>query len=200
MTSTYTSEKPAEELEQGWANPAQEEPIQLAEETVDNKQGREKGGLPLSFSTGRLNQLPRSLGEAISEDSPSIRFRIPVAESKGPSGSPLRRSYAVLTQVKSSQSQADWIEAAATLKEEAVRLRQTHHARHSSVLLALADALTFTEPSDPTVDLQAATFDRALALLSEPFLSEPDEEDFLGDLLSHGWNLTPSAGDALLTE
>jgi hypothetical protein len=198
MTQTYTAEKPAEELEQGWENQVREEPIPLSEETAqDHRQGVESGGMPLSVSTERLSPVPRSLGEAIA-DSRSIRFRIPVPETKVGGASPLRRSYAVLTSIRSRHSETDWIEAAGILKEESIRLRQTHHARHSSVLLALADALTFTEPSDPTVDHQTAIFDRALGLLSEPFLGEPDEEDFLTDLLSHGWNLTPSAADDLL--
>jgi hypothetical protein len=105
----------------------------------------------------------------------------------------LRSSFTAISRLRAQRSAGEWIEAAGTLKRDAVRLRNTRLARHSAVLLALADALTFTEPSDPTLDQQATTvFDHSLSLLREPFVSEPAEEAFLVDLLSHGWNLAPS--------
>jgi hypothetical protein len=107
----------------------------------------------------------------------------------------LRRSFIAISALRSRHSAADWLEAASTLKRDAARLRNSHLARHASVLLAIADALTFTEPSDPTLGPEAIiVLDRGLALLGEPFISEPIEEDFLVDMLSHGWNLVPSAG------
>jgi hypothetical protein len=60
-------------------------------------------------------------------------------------------------------------------------------------LLALADALTFTEPTDPTLDSQArAALEHSLSVLTEPHITEAAEEALLVNLLSHGWNLTPS--------
>lgn len=191
MTPTYTQHQIAEELEQGWRDPGKGAPVPLVEDD------REPDGKRTASMPEGATQVPASLGEAIADDSRYIRFQIPVPDSKQV-GSRMRRSFGVLTQVRTSRSAGDWLDAAAVLKEEAVRLRDTQYARHSSVLLALADALTFTDPSDETVEIQAGTFDRALALLSEPFLAEPEEEDFLVDLLAHGWNLTPSADDASL--
>jgi hypothetical protein len=105
-------------------------------------------------------------------------------------------SLAALRALRSDRSPAGWSEAAATLKRDAVRLRRSHYGRHASVLLALADALTFTEPADPTLDARApAALDHGLSLLAEPHITEPAEEAFLVDLLSHGWNLTPSVGE-----
>ena len=107
----------------------------------------------------------------------------------------LRSSFTAISRLRSRRSAGDWVEAAATLKQDAVRLRNTTYARHSSVLLALADALTFTEPSDPTLDAQATSvFNHSLSLLNESYVSEPDEEAFLVGMLSQGWNLSPSAG------
>lgn len=197
MTPTYTQDQTAEELEQGWRDPGKGAPVPLAEDTAPRRPDREPNGKRSASMPEGATQLPASLGEAIADDSRYIRFQIPVPDARQ-AGSRLRRSFGVLTQIKSSRSAADWLEAAAILKEEAVRLRETQYARHSSVLLALADGLTFTDPSDATAEIQTGTFDRALALLSEPFLAEPEEEDFLVDLLAHGWNLAPSADDASL--
>jgi hypothetical protein len=105
----------------------------------------------------------------------------------------LRRSFATVDALRADTDGADWIEAAATLKRDAVRLRNTHLARHSSVLLAIADALTFTRRDDPSLTKETVIFDRGLALLSEPFIAEPAEEDFLVELLSEGWNLAPAS-------
>jgi hypothetical protein len=91
------------------------------------------------------------------------------------------------------QDGTDWIETARTLKSDAVRFRHTM-SRHAAVLLAISDALIFTEPADPSLDFQVATLNRGISLLAEPFVSEPEEEAFLTDLLEHGWNLVPSAG------
>ena len=109
--------------------------------------------------------------------------------------SPPRRfpaSFAALRALRSDRSPAGWSEAASTLKRDAVRLRRSPYGRHASVLLAVADALTFTEPSDPRITSQAAAMlDHCLALLTEPHISEPAEEALLVDLLSEGWSLTP---------
>ncbi len=105
-------------------------------------------------------------------------------------------SLGALRSLRSDHSPAGWSEAAATLKRDAVRLRRTHYGRHASILLAIADALTFTEPDDPTLDTEASTvLERGLSLLAEPHITDSAEENFLTDLLSRGWNLTPSVGE-----
>jgi hypothetical protein len=105
-------------------------------------------------------------------------------------------SLAALRALRSDRSPAGWSEAAATLKRDAVRLRRSHYGRHASVLLALADALTFTEPTDPTLDAQApVALDHGLSLLGEPHVTDSAEEALLVDLLSHGWNITPSVSE-----
>ena len=116
---------------------------------------------------------------------------LPIEQYRDDRSPRLRASYEAIARLRSASAEpADWIEAAATLKRDAVRLRNTYFARHASVLLAVADALTFTEPDDPTLDAGAtAMFTDSLALLTEPFLSQPAEETFLLNLLGYGWNL-----------
>lgn len=123
---------------------------------------------------------------------------LPVAARRQRESHPRRfpSSLAALRALRSDHSPAGWSEASATLKRDAIRLRRTHYARHASVLLALADALTFTEPADPTLDAQApAALEHGLSLLGEPHITDSAEEAFLVDLLSRGWNLTPSVSE-----
>jgi hypothetical protein len=121
-----------------------------------------------------------------------IPLGAPMSGPEGPTLTRIRSSLAALSRLRSSREPADWIEAATLMKRDVVRLRDTHYARHTSVLLAMADALTFTEPSDPDLDPHAgAVFDHSLALLSESFIGEPEEEAVLRELLSLGWNLAP---------
>lgn len=113
--------------------------------------------------------------------------------SKASTKSLFRASLEALSDLRSRERSADWLELAGVLKHDAVRLRNTSHSRHAAVLLAIADALTFTEPDDPTLDDDAATaFSDGLALLSEPFIKESDEEAFLVELIVKGWNLAPA--------
>jgi hypothetical protein len=114
-----------------------------------------------------------------------------VSESR----TPMRGSLEALSAVRSSGAGADWVEAAAILKRDVVALRDTSYSRHAAVLLALADALTFTEPAEVSAaEGVQPLFSHALGLLSEPYISETSEEEFLGQLLGAGWNLAPSAG------
>jgi hypothetical protein len=113
----------------------------------------------------------------------------------------LRRSMAALGKLAASPEPVpeEWLEAAAILKRDAVRLRNTSQARHASVLLILADALTFTAPSAPTLENGALkVFQRGLALLTDPFISQEAEESLDIELISSGWNLAPaSTGEPL---
>lgn len=116
----------------------------------------------------------------------------------GTSG-PFSSSIKALAQLRREGQESDaWIGVARVLKADAVRVRKTM-SRHASVLLAMSDALTFTEPTDPTLDFEVGTLNRTIALLTEPFVSEPDERMFLRDLLGHGWNLVPAADTQPLT-
>lgn len=191
----------SEEFKDPWAHSDSEKPSYLSEDTSSHPSIDEPKAPPLLFTPERVTRLPKSLGEAISDESSGpIRFRMSSTSSLGKSGDNLlRAAFAALGRVRSSAVVADWIEAAATLKGEAVRLRQTQYSRHSAVLLALADALTFSQPSEGLLETQSAMVDRSLALLSEPYISEPDEEDFLVDLMSHGWKLAPASTGEPLT-
>lgn len=110
-------------------------------------------------------------------------------------GSRLSASFAALAGVRTSRAPAVWLEAAAILKRDAVRLRNSPFSRHADVLLTLADALTFTDP-DEVSDRSMAAFERGLGVLSEPFVSETTEEAFLIDLMAQGWHLAPSVDPA----
>jgi hypothetical protein len=119
---------------------------------------------------------------------------VPVrGRAQGGSRGRLRNSLQALNRAAGSDDATDWQEAAFLLKREAARLRRTPLGRHAAVLLALADALTFTEPTDPALKEGAS---KALreggALLTEPYISDGGERGLLHDLLSLGWNLTPT--------
>jgi hypothetical protein len=138
-----------------------------------------------------------AFAEAVSESSQAIRFHLQPVDSKGLTATknPLNSSFTALSRLRSVASDGDWIDSARVLKSDAVRVRDTAYSRHSSVLLALADALVYTSRSELSKGIVGPTFDRALALLSEPFIRESDEEALLGDLIAHGWNLVPAADD-----
>ncbi len=113
----------------------------------------------------------------------------------------LHRSMAALRNVASPPEAVagEWLEAAAILKRDAVRLRDTSHARHATVLLTLADALTFTAPSEPTLETGAVgVLQRGLSLLTNPFVSQEAEENLAIELISAGWNLAPASTGAPL--
>jgi hypothetical protein len=172
----------------GWSSSDHgSQPVPLTEEWPASR-----GPLPRLSSIGSIPKA--SEADADHQGAGPIRFTIS-SPVQGEMGSHrLRSSFKAISRLRSQRSAGDWVEAAATLKQDAVRLRNTHYARHSSVLLALADALTFTEPSDLTLDAQATSvFNHSLSLLNGSYVSEPDEEAFLIEMLSHGWNLSPSA-------
>lgn len=123
-----------------------------------------------------------------------ILFENPPYSGRGQT--PLRASLEALGEVRSHAEGIDWLEAAIVLKRDVVRLRDSNYSRHAAVLLALADALTFTETEEVPRDRRKALMSHALGLLSEPYIAEADEEEFLGELLMAGWNLAPSEEQA----
>jgi hypothetical protein len=141
-------------------------------------------------------QIARQASSTQEADSPDSKadLKIPFASSEqGKREGRLRRSFEALGAVRSDRGAADWLEAATALKADAIRLRNSFAARHSAVLLAAADALTFTDPQDPALDSSSfESLERSLALLSEPFIAERAEEDFLVELIRTGWNLAPA--------
>ncbi len=123
-----------------------------------------------------------------------IVFRASTFDAREKNSRRFRSSLAALHQVRTTQEGADWLEAVRVLKHDAIRLRNTHLSRHSSVLLALADALTFTDPNEQVMDSRTSVpVQRAISLLSEPFINEAAEEEVLIGLLSNGWYLAPDA-------
>jgi hypothetical protein len=112
-----------------------------------------------------------------------------------------RPSFEALANIQLTHSSADWLEAATVLKSDALRLRNSHLARHADLLLAIADALTFTGPQDALINEQSfSVLRQGLSLLSEPFVGEPAEEEFLINLLKTGWHLAPTVGPQVLAE
>jgi len=109
--------------------------------------------------------------------------------------SPLSVSLEALSRAASRPDAGAWLDAAATLKRDALRLRNSSaYGRHAAVLLTLADALTFTRPCDPTLRPGASdVLQRGLAVLTEPFVSTDAERDLMRDLLSRGWNIAPAS-------
>jgi hypothetical protein len=87
------------------------------------------------------------------------------------------------------------LDAASVLKRDAVRLRNSSsYGRHAYVLLTLADALTYTDPSDPTLKPRASELlESGISILTEPFVSTETEKDLMKGLLSHGWNIAPAS-------
>ena len=164
-----------------------ENAVNLKEDTTLSR----VGAPPLG--TRRRSSASVEEGEKQADDTVWIAFEKGSAVSE--SRTPMRGSLEALSAVRSSGAGADWVEAAAILKRDVAALRDTSYSRHAAVLLALADALTFTEPAEVSVAEEVQPlFSHALGLLSEPYISEADEEEFLGQLLEAGWNLAPSAG------
>jgi len=110
----------------------------------------------------------------------------------------MRASLDAVSALRSDAEAMNWLEAAAILKRDVLRLRNSNYSRHAAVLLAIADALTFTEPGELfSAGSTRTIFSHALGLLSEPYISEASEEEFLGEMLMAGWNLTPSVEQAV---
>jgi len=109
--------------------------------------------------------------------------------------SPLSVSLEALSRAASKSDAGAWLDAAATLKRDAIRLRNSSaYGRHAAVLLTLADALTFTRPADPTLRPGASSvLQRGLAVLTDPFVSTDAERELMRNLLSHGWNIAPAS-------
>lgn len=184
-----------DEMERAWSAPGNgDQAVALVEDPPSRPR-------PLALLSSMRSVPTTSEDHSENGATQTISFTIDASSEGETNTHRLRSSFTAISRLRSQRSAGDWVAAAATLKHDAVRFRGTHLARHSAVLLALADALTFTEPSDPMLDAQAgAVFDHGLSLLSESFVSEPAEEAFLVDLMSHGWHLVPSAGIEPLEE
>ncbi|HXA54016.1 MAG TPA: hypothetical protein VNV37_03985 [Solirubrobacteraceae bacterium] len=93
---------------------------------------------------------------------------------------PLYFSLAALSNAASVRSgnPGDWLDAASVLKRDAVRVRNSSSlGRHAAVLLTLADALTFTLPSDPRSDHARQTLSSAGCLFSPSLHRHRDREE-----------------------
>jgi hypothetical protein len=188
-SQTLTLDKVREDTPAGFRRPV----IGEGRETVENL--REDTSLPHGqhrlgravrpWSVSAEDQIGEELGRAVQiifDEKPIDRNR-----------TPLRPSLEALGKLRSDGEAADWLEVAAILKRDVARLRLSNYSRHAAVLLAIADALSFTEPDEiPESEKAGPLFSHVLGLLSEPYISEPDEEEFLGQLLIAGWNLAPS--------
>lgn len=146
---------------------------------------------------------PRSTFDAMRAERASGNgaFRFVYHPSADTGESRLQRSLDALSNIVVSPAPVagEWLDAAAILKRDAVRLRNSSQARHATVLLTLADALTFTAPSEPTLDMVASeVLQRGLALLTNPFISQEAEENLDIELISAGWNLAPASTGAPL--
>jgi hypothetical protein len=181
---------PSASLRKSFESP-RKKPVNLKEDTTLPWVGRtllwQRVGSIHGFS-GEQEKAQDRLGSV------EILFENPPYVGRGQT--PLRASLEILGELRSGADGADWLEAAIILKRDVVRLRESNYSRHAAVLLALADALTFTEPGEVSSTGGNALVNHALGLLSEPYIAEADEEEFLGELLMAGWNLAPSEEQA----
>lgn len=146
--------------------------------------------------TGRRAPTSRSSLTQSERDNGAGRFTFSSHSLTETGENRLQQSLDTLNGVVSSPDPAasEWLNAAIMLKRDAVRLRNSSQARHAAVLLTLADALTFTGPSEPTLDVGASRVLRqALALLTNPFISQEAEENLVIEMISLGWNLAPAS-------
>ncbi len=149
-----------------------------------------------SRATGRMYTL--NVDRLESRGSSTLRFpsRSGAAQGRGP----LYCSLTALSNAASNGDAGDWLDAASVLKRDAVRLRNSASlGRHASVLLMLADALTFTTPGDPTLEPGASqAIQRGLSVLTDPYVSTEDEKSLMTDLLSRGWKVAPPFDEGLV--
>lgn len=170
---------------------ASEDAISLKEDTTLRRVGHSLGE-----AVRRPNIFPE--GEAGEEAGGAVQIVFDKRTATDPRRTPLRASLEALGELRTDAAVADWLEVAVILKRDVVRLSDTNYSRHAAVLLALADALTFTESAEvPVAEDAKFLLSHALGLLSEPYISEASEEEFLGELLMAGWNLAPSKEQSL---
>lgn len=209
MTGIKLLDRPTEKFAEAGgfavADPADETPIKLGglPETAWAKQLTQPAATPTPESSDaesplaagwkallNLNRLEGSSGRALKFSSHSDGAR---------RHGPLHFSLVELSKVSSVSAQSgdvgDWLDAASVLKRDAIKVRNSSSlGRHASVLLTLADALTFTSPSDPTLSTDATkALQRGLAVLTDPFISTETEKGLMIELLSCGWNIAPAS-------
>lgn len=164
--------------------------INLSEDTTPPKLGHRSWGL--------VRQAADFAEGEVSEDTAAVQIVFDESPLVGRSGTSMRASLEALSELRSGAETVDWLEVAVILKRDVARLRDTNYSRHAAVLLALADALTFTDPAELSATEGTEPFFRhAIGVLSEPYISEATEEEFLGKMLMAGWNLAPSEEQAL---
>ena len=172
------------------ADTISEDALNLTEDTTPPRLGRRTWG-PVRQAADLVE------GEAGEETPAAVQIIFDERPLVGRSGTSMQASLMALSDLRSDAEMVDWFEAAAILKRDVVRLRGTNYSRHASVLLAVADALSFTDPAEVSTASKAPLFRHTLGLLSEPYISEAAEEEFLGEMLMAGWNLAPSQDQAL---
>jgi len=171
-------------------------PSHVAEPLSDPSAG---GSRTLKLQLGQASD-SRETDEPVGDSADPLRIELD-REDASKHESRLRPSFEALANIQLTHSAADWLEAAAVLKSDALRLRNSHLARHADLLLAIADALTFTGPKDTLINEQSfSALQQGLSLLSEPFVGEPAEEEFLINLLKTGWHLAPTVDSQALAE
>jgi hypothetical protein len=206
MTGVQLLERPAEKLAEtgGFAvtDPADEAPIKL-------------GGLSDTVPEGSISRLiatptpePPDRRSPVAgwetrlnlnglEGNSVPAVRLSSRAEQGRDYGPLHYSLVALSKVASAPSgdPGEWLDAASALKRDAVRVRNSSSlGRHAAVLLTLADALTYTVPSDPTLRLGATeALQRGLSVLTEPFVSVEAEKRLMIELLNCGWNIAPAS-------
>jgi hypothetical protein len=170
--------------------PMSEDAVDLTEDTTPPRVGHQPWTLVRQASDlaeGETNDKSGSAVRIVFDERPHV----------GRSGTSLRASLEALSELRADAQTIDWLEVAVVLKRDVARLHDSNFSRHAAVLLALADALTFTDPAEVSAVEGRETLRHALGLLSEPYISEASEEEFLGELLMAGWNLAPSEEQAL---
>ena len=168
------------------AKTSSEDAVSLTEDTTSPRAGHLPWVLvrqAADFSEGEAEVAAPATVQIVFDRSPLVA---------GSGGTAMRGSFEALSELRSEAQTVDWLEAAVILKRDVARLRDTNYSRHAAVLLAVADALTFTDPAEVSATRSTELFRHALGLLSEPYISEASEEEFLAELLISGWNLAPS--------
>lgn len=170
--------------------------LAVREATAEPAQARSETVAAPVRNLARFEVSP-SATEPTKIDGESVSVSLAAASSSSNRNSRLRGAMVELSRASGSTDSGDWLDAASRLKRDALAFRRTTLSRHADVLLALSDALTFTNPTDRSLPDDAGKVLRhGLALLREPYINESEEEGLLVDLMSNGWKLGPAVENA----